>query len=142
MLKHGKSNTRIYKIWKGIWKRCKDKDNKNYGKKGITVCEEWKDFENFDKWSTENGYEDSLSIDRIDSNGNYCPENCRWADRKTQNRNTSQNKPFKAISPTGEVYYHNVKTEFAEIHGLNVDYIYSCIRGKQKTYKGWRFEKV
>lgn len=64
----------------------------NYGARGIKMCEEWKnDFMAFYTWSIQNGYRKELQIDRIDNGGDYCPENCRWVDRKTQNRNTRKN---------------------------------------------------
>lgn len=64
---------------------------KNYGGRGIDICKDWLDFCCFKNWALQNGYQDTLTIDRIDVNGNYCSENCRWVDRKTQNRNTRQN---------------------------------------------------
>ena len=95
--KHHDSKTRLYKIWKGIFARCKNKQSKYYGKKGIKVCDEWKDYEVFKCWALSNGYNDKLTIDRIDYNGNYCLENCRWATYKEQAQNTSRNK-FLVIS--------------------------------------------
>lgn len=88
---HGKSNTRLYEIWVGMKKRCynpKCKAHERYGGRGITVCQEWlDDFMNFYNWAMKNGYRDTLSIDRIDVNGNYEPNNCRWASDKEQGRN-------------------------------------------------------
>ena len=89
--KHGKTESRLYHIWRGSKERCQNKnskDYKNYGGRGITICEEWiKDFQSFYEWAMSHGYRDDLTIDRIDVNGNYCPENCRWVDIKTQNQN-------------------------------------------------------
>lgn len=89
--RHGMRKTRIYSIWRSMKCRCSNKNNKSYGAKGITVCEEWKEFINFKDWSFANGYKDDLTIDRIDNSKGYCPENCRWVDMTTQARNKSTN---------------------------------------------------
>ena len=88
---HGLRSTRLYSIWSNIKNRIlnpKKERYLNYGGRGITICDEWKnDFMSFYNWAMENGYSDELSIDRIDNDGNYCPENCRWTTQTIQARN-------------------------------------------------------
>ena len=91
--KHNLSNTKLYRVWADIKNRTlnlKNVEYINYGGRGITICDEWKnDFKSFYDWSISNGYEENkgLSIDRIDNDGNYCPENCRWTTKAIQARN-------------------------------------------------------
>ena len=91
---HGMTHTRLYKCWKDMKSRCLNKNRKdyvNYGKRGIKVCDNWLDFSNFSKWALKNGYKDTLTLDRINVNGNYEPSNCRWASLKQQANNTRRN---------------------------------------------------
>lgn len=90
---HRKSQSNLYRRWDKIKQRCYNKNNhayKNYGGRGIKMCDEWcDDFMNFYNWAINNGYDDNLTIDRIDVNGNYEPNNCRWVDYTTQNNHRS-----------------------------------------------------
>lgn len=92
---HNLSDTRLYRIYSGMKARCYNKKATHYidyGSRGITVCKEWlDDFMNFYNWAMTHGYSDDLTIDRIDVNGNYCPENCRWTDIGTQQNNKRTN---------------------------------------------------
>ena len=93
---HGKSNTRLYTIWKGILTRCYNKNDPayaGYGGRGIHMCDEWREnFEAFYMWSINNGYRDNLTIDRIDNKMGYSPDNCRWATNKVQQNNKGNNR--------------------------------------------------
>jgi hypothetical protein len=87
--KHGDAKrgmfTNLYKRWRGIKTRCSNKNEPNYkwyGGRGIRLCKEWRDFSNFKKWAIANGFEKHLTIDRIDSNKNYQPSNCRWITKR------------------------------------------------------------
>ena len=133
--KHGLHDSRLYGIWSGMRQRCEDINASNYsryGGRGIAVCEEWeKDFQAFYDWSVRNGYAENLTIERIDNEGNYCPENCRWTTTKEQANNKRNNH---LISHKGETH---TLTQWAEIKGINAGTLWSRINDY-----GWDIEKA
>ena len=120
---HGKTHSRLYRVWSSIKTRCRNKNATNfdlYGDRGIDICEEWANsFQSFFEWSISNGYDETAkrgdcTIDRIDNSKGYSPDNCRWVNMKTQNNNRRSNT---VIEYGGES--HTI-TERAEIKGLTV----------------------
>ena len=133
--KHGLEHTRLYGIWSDMRLRCYDEKNiayHRYGGRGITICNEWKnDVKAFYDWATANGYMDSLTIDRIDNEGNYCPENCRWATVKEQASNRRSN-----ILVT-----HNGKTQTMKEWANEVGIPYKVVWSRMQKL-GWNAERA
>ena len=129
---HGQSKSRLYRIWRGIKNRCLNPNDTNYpyyGGRGITISDEWlNNFEAFQAWSQNNGYDESLTIDRIDVNGNYEPNNCRWVNRKVQARNKRDNH---LVTINGITKYI---TDWVEESPVSLTTIYQRIRD------GWTVE--
>lgn len=133
--KHGYSRTKLYGVRKGMIDRCYNHNSSrysDYGGRGISICDEWinkKDgAKNFCEWALNNGYKHGLSIDRINVNGNYEPNNCRWADSKTQANNTTRNHK---LAYKGEVH---TLAEWQDITGISQ----FCINSRISN--GWKIE--
>lgn len=130
---HGMSHQRLHNIWCTMRERCRTKSSsgyRKYGAKGIKVCEEWESFEVFRDWAYANGYDDSLSIDRIDPLGNYEPSNCRWVTQKVQQNNRTNNIH---ITCNGETHSPQ---EWSQITGIPIRNIYD------RYFRGWDHERI
>ena len=134
---HGQSKTRLYSVWGGMIQRCYNTNNrayKNYGGRGIKMCPEWRnDFMAFRKWALESGYDGDApkgqcTLDRIDVNGDYCPENCRWVNMKTQSNNTRCNIEYVYKGETLTL------TELAEKCGIPMKTL------RMRILRGWTVE--
>lgn len=130
---HGMTYTRLYRIYKHIMNRCYNKNDvryNQYGKRGIRVADEWLSFEPFMEWAISNGYDDNLSIDRIDVNGNYTPENCRWADRITQANNKTSNQKYTYHGKTLTI------AEWAREYNMHYKKLW------KRLHSGWSIEQA
>jgi len=100
-LKHGEGGTPLYKVWQDMKQRCHNKNDYHYvwyGGRGIRVCQKWQNsYEAFRDWALANGYQENLTLDRIDNDGDYCPENCRWATRHQQAANRRNNNEVVGV---------------------------------------------
>lgn len=132
---HGMYKTKLYSIWGSMKTRCYNPHNReynNYGERGIEVCEEWKnDFTNFYNWAISHGFKDDLTIDRIDNNKGYSPDNCRWITNLEQQRNKRRTR---YVTYKGET---KPLTEWSEILGIN----YNTLVGRIYT-RNWSIEKA
>ena len=121
LTKHGCTNERLYKLWTSMRNRCGNKNEKcyhNYGGRGIKICEEWNDYSNFRDWAVNNGYDENAdfgkcTIDRIDVNGDYSPNNCRFISLKQQENNRTNNR---LLTFNGET---KTMAEWAKETGIN-----------------------
>lgn len=125
--------TRLYTVWIDMRQRCSNPNRKEYaryGGRGITVCEGWDKYEEFRAWAMESGYSDNLTLERVNNNGPYCPENCRWATRKEQANNRVTNR---LLTMNGETH---TMTEWAEVTGISRETI------QRRLQRGWTVEKA
>lgn len=132
--KHGFSHKeRLYETWKNMRSRCNNPKNKRYaqyGGRGITICSEWDDYAVFREWAMSAGYQDDLTIDRINVDGNYCPENCQWATNHEQMNNMTKNRK---ITYRGETLS---MSKWAERFGIS----YGTMN--HRIQRGWSMERI
>lgn len=132
-VKHGEHGTRLYGIWKNMKYRCQNPNSpvyKDYGARSIAVCKDWQEYVPFRDWAMANGYCENLTLDRIENDKGYSPENCRWATMKTQSNNTRQNRIIK---------YDGVEhtlSEWSEITGVCVGTLWDRLKS------GWSIERA
>lgn len=135
---HGLTHHRITSVFEGMHRRCEKTNHnhyKDYGGRGIYVCDEWKTIEPFYKWAMENGYEDGLQIDRINNDGPYAPWNCRWVTSEENHQNTRVNRRIKCeATKTGETVEYGSIRQASRETGVSVETIVRMIDGK-RTYK-------
>jgi hypothetical protein len=130
---YGYSKTRLYRVWSSMIARCKYPNRrtyKDYGARGITVCDEWKDSLTFYKWALKNGYRDDLTIERIDVNKGYSPDNCTWITPKEQYKNRTDSE---RIMYNGELI---TLKEYADAIGVCPFTVYS------RRNRGWTDEEI
>ena len=117
---HGMSYTDLYHVWVGMKQRCENALHNSYGRyggRGIFICRDWSIFENFRDWALNNGYEPGLTIDRINNDDGYYPENCRWADLVTQqnNRSTNRHVTYDGITHTAAEWARLLGVKYATL---------------------------
>lgn len=129
----GKANSRLYNTWRGMKSRCLNPNAtnyENYGGRGISLCEEWMQADVFIKWALSSGYQDGLSIERKNNDGNYSPENCRWATKLEQNNNRRSSSLVSFDGETRSI------SEWARAVGINRQTL------KSRLAHGWPIDKA
>lgn len=130
---HHEIKTRLHKIWESMHARCENPNHEyyaNYGGRGISVCDEWIEYAPFRDWAMKAGYSNTLTIDRADVDGDYCPNNCRWATNREQQNNKHNNHRLTWNGETRTV------TEWSEVVGIKKTTI------KERLNAGWSVEKA
>ena len=129
----GKMRSRLNAIYWSMRTRCENSNSPsfiNYGRKGIRVCDEWQDYNSFKKWSMDNGYQDDLTIDRINPTQGYCPQNCRWISIKEQQSNRTNNHliTFQSRTLTLQQWGEELGIKWTTLYG--------------RLNRGWSIEKA
>lgn len=152
---HGRSKTRLYAVWNMMKDRClnpSSKAYKYYGGRGIAICEDWLTFENFLEWANASGYDETAqtrecTIDRVNNDGDYSPENCRWVSMAEQSKNMRHSikptrvRPVDLIDDDGNVIAHYASmADASRDTGCRVQSIYSVCRGQYKSSLGKRWK--
>lgn len=131
---HGESRTKLYGVWNAMKARCYNPNAARYpryGARGIEVCDEWRhDYYSFKDWAIANGYAEGLTIDRVDVNGNYCPDNCRWITSAEQMKNMSSNR---MLTHNGETH---TLSEWAKMVGITAPTL------SKRLKRGWSLEQA
>ena len=133
---HGGSYTQLYHVWNSMKQRClnPNSDNyKNYGKRGITICNEWLEFIPFKDWSLSNGYQEGLTIDRIKNEIGYNPNNCRWVTQEENHRNTTIMKLNKEKVKEIRIKYNSgnyTQKELSEEYNVSIIHIHNIVNNK------------
>lgn len=135
--------TKLYRTWSNIKSRCYNPNVRSYadyGAKGIIMCQQWlNSYVAFRDWALLNGYQDNLTIDRIEVSGNYCPENCRWITLHDNSVRAHEKACWGKNLKTGEyVEFINIRN-FAKEHDLSYSCIDRVLHGRNKTHKDWIF---
>ena len=131
----GRKTKKLYSVWASMRERCKNPNNTQfayYGGKGVYVCSEWdSSYSTFEEWALNSGYQEGLTIDRIDVNGNYCPKNCRWATVTEQANNKTTNRLLGALGKTKSI------AEWARELNMSYNKLYHTL-----SKNGWDIEKA
>lgn len=119
---HHQSSTKLYRVWNGMKQRCSNPNNKHYnryGGRGIKVCDDWQTYIQFKEWAMTNGYQEGLTIDRIDNDGDYCPNNCKWVTMQEQQLHRCNT--IDIIQPNGK---RLSMKELSDITGIKLSTLY------------------
>lgn len=145
---HGGTHERLYTIWSGMNDRCNNSGSEAYplyGGRGIKLCDDWRDYTNFRAWAIQNGYDENAergkcTIDRIDSDGDYCPENCRWVDIKAQCNNRRNNRVFEYNGEKKNIrqWADEVEIPYGTLHKRLLKYGWTIGNALQTPIRGAR----